>query len=284
VDPKKLIVELSPEDIRAAIKTFSPTDISYDTRHANISPLFTYALEKGWIRENPFRSPVLKKTVRRRVKKLSRSEKHSRTGKLRAKIDYLTPEEVTAAFSACSDHRADQSIRKEIRVDCSDCAAPLALMIFAGIRPDQKDGEILYLRWEDIIMHSNQIIVPEFAAKDGRQRVVKMSPNLKAWLQAVPEGLREGPIVPHNWERKLKAIRKIAIVKDGSKRHDVTRHTYATMQRASGMGYVELADQMGNSEAIVRRHYDANIADKGEAARFWSITPDGTGATLRATA
>jgi hypothetical protein len=92
-----------------------------------------------------------------------------------------------------------------------------------------------------------------------------MQPNLKRWLAAFP-----GEILPEkNIDRDLKDIRRQFRLS-----HDVCRHSWFTYFVASFDSFAKAAKEGGNSEQIVKEHYESPAKKRGEQAkRFWSILP-----------
>jgi integrase len=145
-------------------------------------------------------------------------------------------------------------------------AKAYALMLFAGIRPDD-DGELFKLaRHPDveklINLRTNVIWIPAEVSKVKRQRKVRVCDALNKWL-SLP-----GPILPPNADRHIKAFRVSQKLTP-----DVCRHSFCTYHVATGGSLADTALQSGNSEAIVRDHY-ADQVTKDEAAPFWRIVPD----------
>jgi hypothetical protein len=155
-------------------------------------------------------------------------------------------------------------------------AKAYALMLFAGIRPDD-DGELFKLaRHPDveklINLRTNVIWIPAEVSKVKRQRKVRVCDALNKWL-SLP-----GPILPPNADRHIKAFRLAQKLTP-----DVCRHSFCTYHVATHGSLADTALQSGNSEAIVRDHY-ADQVTKDEAEPFWRIVPDGkSGAVIAPT-
>ena len=142
----------------------------------------------------------------------------------------------------------------------------LALAFFSGIRPCARTGELLKLishprAAEFINFGTGYIILPPEITKTDQHRQVKMEPNLIAWLKHYPAQL------PPNIGDKLGVLRKK--FKMGK---DVTRHTYVSMHAAAFESIGGTAQQAGNSESMIKRHY-LNTVTPEEAAKFWQIVP-----------
>jgi integrase len=165
----------------------------------------------------------------------------------------------------------------------------LAVSGFAGLRSAELiamySGEKT-LQWSDILWDKRLIHVrPEVAkttkSKTGDRRYPPMEPALIDWLK--PYRKESGPVAPYSesWFRKLLRgtkkeperkdepacfglfrLAKAAPVDNG------LRHSFASywLARSGKDSFGTLARVMGNSEAVVKRHYDAALSPgDGEA-------------------
>ena len=123
----------------------------------------------------------------------------------RAVIKIMTPAQCGKMLRACRT-------RAEVRA--------VALLMFAGVRPDAPDGELGRLQWEDV--HADHIDVAPEVSKTGTDRHIAITPRLARLLRGHPA---EGSVVPPNWHRRIQAIRKAAGVAGDQ---DVARHTFAS--------------------------------------------------------
>ena len=143
-----------------------------------------------------------------------------------------------------------------------------ALAMFAGIRPDLRYGEIRKIRPKDIDFSVGVIRIEPEISKVNERRIIKLQPNLRAWLTKYP--LRDIGAVPvGDPDRIILEVRK-----KFSLGHDVLRHTFISMMVAAFKSVGEAALQAGNSEAVVRRHY-LDLKTEAEADAFWRIMPEG---------
>jgi hypothetical protein len=55
-------------------------------------------------------------------------------------------------------------------------------------------------------------------------------------------------------------------------KQDILRHSFGTHRMAMVRNAHQVAEVMGNSAAIVRRHYDA-VLEPSKAAAWWQIIP-----------
>ncbi len=148
------------------------------------------------------------------------------------------------------------------------CMVPYyALTLFAGIRPDWKDGEIKKLKAKDFRFDTEVILIEPEASKVNEKRTIKMQPNLIEWLKKYP--LDEYPIIPPRRFRDMWAD-----VREQRKlTHDVMRHTFISMTVGAFRSVGDAALQAGNSEAVIRKHY-LDLKSVEEADTFWGIVPE----------
>lgn len=139
-----------------------------------------------------------------------------------------------------------------------------ALALFAGIRPGP-GGELHKLADRPRLIDSKRgwINVKGEVSKTSKGRRVKIQPCLAKWLKAFP-----GPILPANHDRMVKHVRqKFALS------HDVLRHTFISMHLSEFKSYYDTAREAGNSEGIIRQHYEDHRTPE-EAEVFWKIAPE----------
>jgi integrase len=147
-------------------------------------------------------------------------------------IRILSPGECGRVLRACE--RAD-----ERRV--------VALLLFAGIRPDAESGEISRLDWAAV--GAKEIYLDREVSKVG-DRHVPITGRLERLLRGRPES---GPVVPAGWRRAWQRIRKTAGI---SEMQDVLRHTFASNYLAA-FGEDAAKQAMGHTagSSTLFRHY-----------------------------
>jgi integrase len=95
---------------------------------------------------------------------------------------------------------------------------------------------------------------------------VELHSVLLDWLNRVP---RDQPLIPLGFSRRLKSYQRdlqIRWIPDG------LRHSFATYWLGVHQNRNRLAELMGNSPAIIGRHYLKPVS-RSEAQRFWVMTP-----------
>jgi integrase len=112
------------------------------------------------------------------------------------------------------------------------------------------------------------VVVEAETSKKRKRRVVYPRPEAMGALQAA---LAAGSL-PIDINARMYELRKLRPVLGLAKLpQDGTRHTAASYWLATGeISAGQLAEQLGNSESILKRHYDAR-ATRASAADFWRI-------------
>ena len=150
----------------------------------------------------------------------------------------------------------------------------LALCAFAGLRPEQAQG----LWWKHIHFDRGthgEIEVEKDKANGGR--VVPIQPNLRAWLLAVPEAKREGTVFfsRHFRRKAYTGLREEDPDLPEEWPQDGPRHGFGTYRFKITRSFGTVADEMGNSEAVVRARYYRSVSN-ATAEAYWKIYPAGT--------
>lgn len=176
-------------------------------------------------------------------------------------IEIYTPEELTTMLVRLRDFKPE-------------LLPVVAIGAFAGIRP----AELARLTWQDIDFEQNLIEVGVRQSKTAQRRHIPMQANLAAWLGPYVD--KQGPICAEN--NIQIAIRKIieppeessaGDSKPGVKwKHNALRHSYGSYRLPILKNVNELALEMGNSPAMIFRHY-RELVKPSEAAKFWAIMP-----------
>lgn len=150
-------------------------------------------------------------------------------------------------------------------------AVTMALMLFAGIRPQELLRPDNPLRWENIRLDEGIIFIPQTASKTRTFRTVPIEPNLMQWLSRYGEST--GRIAPS--ESRFRTARTSAMEKARMKKwpSDGARHTYAT---ACGEihGLHKAAGWMGHSGTLTvfQAHY-RGLMPRKDAESYFTIEP-----------
>jgi integrase len=151
----------------------------------------------------------------------------------------------------------------------------LVLGAFAGIRPmeicpdPRNGGEKPPLRWENVLWEKRKVDIPAEVSKVGRRRFAALNDTAAAWLQ--PWRHATGPIVPRlDMHKHTSRIAKAAEV---TWKNDGLRHSYASYRLAQTQDMASLALELGNSPAMIFRHY-LDLKHEEEAAEWFGVLPD----------
>lgn len=140
---------------------------------------------------------------------------------------------------------------------------------FCGLRPeeispDQRNGGWKPgLRWENVLWNKRIVDVPPEVAKDRRRRFAPLTPAALAFLS--DRKGESGPVVPlkamHKYRAHWSQQSKVPWKKDG------LRHSFASYRLALTKDLAALSLEMGNSPAMIHRHYLDH--KHGREARDW---------------
>jgi integrase len=224
----------------AAVETFlrkrSLAPRSKQALRTKLSQLLNYARRQKWIVTNPTENVK----VRIRTKD----------------VEILSVEEVDRLLRVVSKEPA---------------VAPFILVqTFGGLRP----YEALRLRWEKIHFETAQLEVAGTTSKVRETRFVTMNPTLIEWL--LPYRQKSGPIKGPRFERVLVKLKRAAGFCNQSGAitwpKDVLRHCYGSYWLAVHKDRAHLAEQMGTSLNMIKRHYRRAIPES-VAQEFWKLSP-----------
>jgi integrase len=157
-------------------------------------------VEAALVQDRPLARSTIDARTTRILAVLNYRERHRKS----SEIKILTLAEVEKVLGHC------QSV-EERRV--------VALLAFAGIRPDAESGEIARLDWEAV--GAKDVYIAPSVSKTGSDRHIEITPRLRELLEGHPAS---GPVRPVQWRRSWQRIRKAA----GLTGQDTLRHSYAS--------------------------------------------------------
>jgi integrase len=189
--------------------------------------------------------PLARSTIETRARYISAILNYRPRHVRKSRPQILTPEQTAALLAACQTP-------EETRV--------IALLLYAGIRPEAEDGEISRLEWQAV--GAREIYIAPEVAKTRTDRIIPIRPVLKRLLVGHPNS---GRVIPPNWARSWKRIRKQAEIIGA----DVTRHTYASHHLVA-YGEDATKNAMGHTagSTTLFRHYRAAVSEKDAKAYF----------------
>lgn len=149
----------------------------------------------------------------------------------------------------------------------------VALCLFGGLRP----FETARLTWEQVNLVDGEIRLKGTQTKTGKGRIVAIEKTLKAWLSRYR---KSGEIYCSTYDLELKNLRASIGYGAPTKEKpdlkpwvpDVLRHTAISHYfRATG-SYGRTAEQFGNSEAIIKKHYQGRVSSE-DTKQFYALKP-----------
>lgn len=206
--------------------------------------LFSYAEKRRWVSQNPV-TPIMAP---------------------RLKEQEITP------LSLPEIHRLLSAART---VNNGECLVPIAIMLFAGIRP----REVERLSWSDIDFEEGVISIASRHAKTGGARHVTILKPLQKILSECLEKINSPElsgkrITPLNWEKRWKGVRLVAgwSGEDNRWQQDVLRHTFASYHAKYFKNFQLLQCEMGHANAnLLRTRYISMCGvTRVAAAQFWN--------------
>jgi integrase len=199
-----------------------------------IGSVFALAVKRGLIDASPMRALDKPKVVRRAP-------------------EILTPSQLSDLLTA-----AVPSLRPL-----------LVLQAFCGLRRAEAER----LSWSHIHLADDPpyVELPGSVTKTSRRRICELQPCAVAWLKPLAGkahttlGLTETV-----YRDRLRTAAQTANIIWSN---NVLRHSFGTYRLASTRNAALVAEEMGNSAAIVRTHY-ANIVSPAVASEYWALVPE----------
>jgi len=240
----KRVNEVTAEMIRCYLNKTKTAKGSYFTNQTKLNRLtkirqfFNYCMEKPreWLKENPCAGITITAESK--------------------EVEILSNGQVITLLEA--------AIREKEKVQ--QVMVPyLVLGLFAGLRPEEAQK----MRWEwieplDEEKRIAQVKVPAEISKISESRYAELSEA--GWSLIKPYFKQDGPI---GWSRRaFRRIRDKAGFAGSTWPADCIRHTYASSWLAVHKERAHLAEIMGNSPAIIRKHYKRAIPVNDAEAYF----------------
>jgi len=169
-------------------------------------------------------------------------------------IGIFTPEQLAQLMSGSEKHPANEEYRLW-----------LALGAFSGLRTE----ELKRLEWQDVKLSTGYLEVTAQKAKTGSRRLVPILPNLAAWLASYSGS--KGKVFPR--ERAEERVHAYAERLGIQWPSNALRHSFATYRLATIFDTARTAIEMGNSPAIIVKHY-RELATEAEGKAWFAIAPE----------
>jgi hypothetical protein len=156
----------------------------------------------------------------------------------------------------------------------------LALLLFAGIRPEELAGTGKpLLQWRHVREAEKMIRIPAEIAKTGKPRIIEGLPEtLWHWFHRPAGAGDDQPISPG---RTTQLVRRSRALLDIDWPHDATRHSFATYGLAFTGDPGKVALWLGHegNPTMLHRHY-RGLATKAEGEAYFALRPSGTSIQL----
>jgi integrase len=233
------IATIQPDDLRAYLGRMKAGPVTKNNHRRLLVALFNFAKGEGWLHSD-------QKTAAERVGAYKVKERE---------VEIFTPAEAARLLA----HAEERFLPW------------LVLIAFGGVRNEElKKG----LAWEAINFDRGYLIISAHIAKTNRKRKIDLPENALQWL--APYRTRQGAIFAHDFRAPLARCCKLARV---TYKRNALRHSFGAyrMEVLRNAGAVAL--EMGNSAAIVMRHY-FDIVEAQAAKEYWDIRPAKRGSKI----
>jgi integrase len=215
---------------------------SRKTLRGRLSALFTFALQREYIKNNPV-------AALERLKVGKPPPQILKVDQVKACLEFLTTKHKASRYAPWI---------------CYRFALPWFVMsTFCGLRPE----EAQQIERHEINFKEGWIKVEAHITKIRQRRVVYPKPEAMALLER-SMGKGRFPLGDNGRKRIIYRLREHLGMKKWVR--DLTRHTAASNWVADCQSVIDVATALGNSEPILRRDYLA-LVTKVEAEQFWAL-------------
>jgi integrase len=246
----KTVAEITPEDIEGCLEGSAATYRNALLREIRAILNWCMGGPRKWLKENPA------------------NECEFAAARKATEVEIYSTGEIKTLLNATS-------------LKHSDLVPAVAIMIFAGVRPDHKDGEIIKLKWRHVLIDDTgheRIELPATITKTSKQRSVKIRPALLSWIRwhVDRQGKTSGLVCPYKGQPLRSKIREIFEATHVTRIQDGFRHTFASYLAAvEGMDVVEQELGHQGGRELLNKHYRTDVR-RAVADKFWQISPPNT--------
>jgi integrase len=240
---KRRVCDVTPEVIDSFLDARSISPVSKDNDRRAISKFFTWCMDRPrrWTASNPCHA-VKVKCPRR------------------------------PALSILSLAECEKVLEAAEKIKGGKMAPYIAVCLFGGLRP----SEARRLDWSAVNLADREIRLDASQTKTNTGRTVEIRPPLAAWLKAY----KDQPFCPKNWRGDLRRLLVVAGFGTPTEKHpdlkpwphDVMRHTAISHFFRKTKSFGDTAEQFGNSEAIIKKHYMTRVSSE-ETKAFYALLP-----------
>ena len=155
-----------------------------------------------------------------------------------------------------------------------DLLPAIALGAFAGLRT----SEILRLTWSEIDLARGFIHIAARKTKSARRRLIKILPNLAAWL--APHAAATGPVYVGSNDQYHDAVSSLILGLGIKRAKNGLRHSFASFHLAKFEDAGGLALQLGHTTTKLIFEAYRELVRPEESEVYWSIVPAGVPANV----
>jgi len=138
------------------------------------------------------------------------------------------------------------------------------LAMFGGIRPEEMDQ----VGWEAVDLVAGVVRIDATVSKVRQRRLVHLRPGVAAWLERARAAGARLPLLFNDRRRIVQKVRDA--MGWAAWPQDVLRHTATSYWLAVEPDAARLALELGNSPAMIFRHY-RELVRREEAEKFWGL-------------
>ena len=231
---KRTTAEITTLEVAAWLRDLSVGALTRNNFRRVLVTAFNFALENGYTATNP-------------------AEKTAKAKQVETTVGVLTVKQTAILLENAKE----------------DILPAIAIAAFAGLRR----AEIERLDWSDVKLSAGYIEVKASKAKSARRRLIKIRPNLAAWL--TPHVKQNGAVPPTNFRVRMDEARSAAKIVDWPQ--NALRHSYASYNLGHFGNAADLALELGHTNAqLIFAHY-RQLVEPADAARYWKIMPTRVG-------
>jgi integrase len=254
-----LVSEISPEVVENFLWKLKVSNVTRDNYRRSLSRFFSWCIQRPrrWTATNPC------KEIR-----IEQEEKDPPT--------VLTVDQCSNLLRAAEQFKHGRLVPY------------VAVCLFGGLRP----FEAMRLGWRAVNLSDGEIRLEANQTKNRRPRVVAVCGTLNAWL----ESAKGKEFFPSNWRKDFAELKEqigygpekkeVRTKKPGVRKwetekvetglkawpEDVLRHTAVSHYFRKTGSYGQTAEQFGNSEAIIKAHYQGRVSSE-DTEQFYALRP-----------
>lgn len=153
----------------------------------------------------------------------------------------------------------------------------VAIKAFAGVRT----SELLRLEWSQIGDSKIQVLAKN--AKTRRSRGIEIQPVLAAWIKHCSKNKKErqGLVVGLSENGWHDALQRACVAGGITMPSNILRHSFGTYRYYRTMSEAVVAYEMGNSPAVILKHYRAVAVKDLDVTNWWNLYPKGQAPTQK---